>query len=92
MFASTLEDSNLRTEPGSSQPKTQNTVLAMDEVRSDVLGVPDGSAIIGHEEIKTLAENTLLSHRNNVNSHSRFTSRSGTESNHTVHLKCCSDH
>ena len=32
------------------------TVLTLDEVRSDVLGVTDASAVIGHEEIKTLAE------------------------------------
>ena len=32
------------------------TVLTLDEVRSDVLGVTDGSADIGHEANKTLAE------------------------------------
>ena len=32
--------------------RTLYTVLTMDEVRSDVLGVTDGSAVIGHEEIK----------------------------------------
>ena len=35
--------------------KNSCTVLTLGEVRSDVLGVTDGSAVIGHEEIETLA-------------------------------------
>ena len=68
--------------------KNSCTVLALDEVRSDVLGVTDGSAVIGHEEMKKKNTwcKTLLSHRNNVNIHSRFTSRSCTESNQNVHF------
>ena len=35
--------------PGSSQLKNSCTVLTLEEVRSDVLGVTDASAVIGHE-------------------------------------------
>ena len=38
------------------------TVLTLDEVRSDVLGVTDGSPVIRHEETKTLAEKLCSEH------------------------------
>ena len=45
--------------------KNACTVLTSDKVRSDVLGVTDGSAVIGHEALKKNLLKTLLSHRNN---------------------------
>ena len=74
-----------------AQPKLENscTVLTLDEVRSEVPGVTDASAVTGHEEKKHLLK-TLLSHRNNRElSLSCFCSWSGSESNQTVNLKCC---
>ena len=48
VFPSIQEISNLRLKPA----KNSCTVLTLDEDRSDVLGVMDGSTVIGHDEKK----------------------------------------